>query len=579
MALPPVNLKGPLDEPAANNAVCARRSRAHNRGSTLQRVRQRAATALTAALVVALTACASTVQVQPGQEPLAGQVATEGSTVMADDGLTMDGSAPEAATGEQPVADGGAGGTSGDGAAAVAGDEDPAAGAAPGSAADQSPGGGSSGGGSTGGGSTGTDDAGGSSPQTAPSAGAPGLTASTIKLGFEYVADYSEQNEAIGANVSSGDQRANYETLVKHYNANGGIAGRKIEPVFYEYTATRNIDEQQQASCTHFTQDDPVFAVFVELPETAYLNCLSKAGTGTWGYPALSGADDKTFRAFPGYLQPSALSLSAVGRLYAPGLRQAGFFEPEAVDGSTTIGLVTFDEPRFRRVVDREFKPGLRRVGEQLDEVVYATYAKSTNDVGRLSAEMSSAVLRFRREGVDHVTFIEYNALIAFTFLQAAESQRYRPQYGLNSTMAGQLFVDQGLAPDGQLDDARLVGWQPLFDLPARFTKPWPAQRECLRMYQEAGIRFPDRNAQGKGLLFCAGFSFLKAALEKAPGPLTVASIQRGGEALGTGWESPWSRYTSFGPGKHYGPARYLTAEFDSDCDCFKPQGRLRPIP
>lgn len=530
----------------------------------------------TVILLVATTvaaACGSTVELSgsgaqsPGGEP-------DSRTVAFDDGLGMsalgapDGTADDGMELDTSVPGGSAGGD----AAPAGGSAGVPAGADGGTAPGGSTAGGSGAG--SGGGS-----GGGASGGAGGSGSAPGLTANTIKIGFEYASDAQEANAALGEDVSPGNPRANYETLIKYYNERGGFAGRQIEPVWYEYSAFRDIGPQQQAACTHFTQDEPVFAVMVFLSQEPYINCLTKAGTGAWGTEALTGIDDDALAQYPGFALPSALSLTQVARLYGPGLHQAGFFEPEAVDKSTTIGLVTFDEPRYKKAA-KVFEASLRSVGETLDEVQYVHYARTLDQAGQLSTEVSSAVLRFRREGVDHVTIIEASALIALSFQQAAEQQRYRPQYGFNSTSGGQAFINSGLSEPNQMVDARLVGWNPQFDVPARYVDKWPAQQECLRMYRRAGLNYPEgSNQRGVALLACAGFSFMKASLAAAPGPLTVASIQAGTDRLGTSWESPWNRVTRFGPGRHYGAALYLMARYGQDCNCFKPMGGLRRIP
>jgi hypothetical protein len=530
-------------------------------------LRRRLAALLTAVLAVALAACGSTAQVGlEGAAPGGGE--QSGDVAFVDDGMSLDGSA--VGGDGQPVGDADLGGqdaaSAGDGGGGADGSADaPAgtAGAAGGSSGESS--GGRGGGASSSGG-------------RASSGAAPGLSRSTIKLGLEYSGDSSETNSTIGVDVSTGNPRANYETLIKYYNDRGGIAGRKIEPVYYEYSAMRDIGPQQQAACAHFTQDEPVYAVLMLQVTENYVNCLGRAGIAALGEQPISSADDEMFARYPGFFMPSTLSLTQVARLYGPAMQRAGFFEPEAVDGSTTVGLLTFDEPRYRRAATGPFTEGMRSVGQKA-MIRYVHYAVTQDQVGQMSAEVSAAVLAFRRAGVDHVMIIEENALIAFTFTNAAEQQGYRPQYGINSTSGGQILIDLGLAPPEQMVNSRLVGWQPQFDLPSRFVDPWPAQQECLRMYKKAGIQFSDGNARGVGILSCAAFSFLKAALQAAPGPVTAGSFQAGAERLGGSWTSPWNKTTRFGPKRHYGTSQYLTAAYDRGCNCFKPQGRMRDIP
>jgi hypothetical protein len=524
-------------------------------------------------LCALLAACGSTVQIggtQAGVAPGASELAL-------DDGMTLGGTGggkpgTTTAPGGGQVAPGGGvvgGGTPGAGGAAAPGTSGTGAGTAgPGT--------------STGGNTPGTTDDGsgrtgneGSRPANEPG----GASATTIKIGLEYASDTKEANAALGAGgVTQADAKANYETLIKYYNARGGFDGRKIEPVYFEYSAFRDIEQQQtDGACPKFTKDDPVFAVFALDATEGYVNCLTSAGVGVWGFEPLTAADDDMFASYPSLVMPSALSLTHAARLYAPGLRQAGFFKPEAIDKSTTIGLVTFDESRYKDAA-QEFKASLAAVGEDLDQEAYVHYAKSQGEAGQLSADVSAAVLKFNREGVDHVTIIEESALVAFTFQQAAERQGYKPQYGFNSTSGGQLFIDSGLSEPNQMIGSVLVGWMPSFDVPPRYAPSWPAQKECLKMYERAGIHTTG-NARGVSILHCAGFDFMHHALAAAPGAPTVNSIALGAERLGTSWESPWSMKTNFAPDRHYGTALYLTAAYDQGCKCFKPQGNLRPIP
>lgn len=523
-------------------------------------------------LCVVLAACGSTVQVGTGAQ--AGVV--PGTSELAiDDGMSLDGApaggGAAGAGGQVAVGGTAAGGTTAAGGAAAPG----SAGTVAGTGTTGTSGGATTGA-SGGSGSPGSGGGGGEGPAPAGKSG--GATESTIKIGLEYASDTQEANKAIGANVSSGDARANYDALIKYYNARGGFDGRKIEPVYHEYSAFQDVERQQvEEACPRFTQDDRVYAVFALDATEAYVNCLISGGVGVWGFESMTAADADMFARYPSLVLPAALSLTHVARLYGPGLRQAGFFKPEAVDKSTTIGLVTFDETRYKRA-GQEFKASLGRVGEELDQEAYIHYAKSANEMGQLSADVSSAVLRFRREGVDHITIIEESATLAFMFQQAAEKQGYRPQYGFNSTSGGQLFIDSGLSEPNQMVNARLVAWQPLMDLPPRYVDEWPAQQKCLKIYERAGIQ-TSGNARAVAMLHCTGFDFMHAALPAAPGALTVNSMALGAERLGTSWQSPWNKQTRFGRGRHYGTALYQTAAYDRGCNCFKPTGDLRPIP
>jgi hypothetical protein len=83
-----------------------------------------------------------------------------------------------------------------------------------------------------------------------------GVTASSIKVGISLL-DYS--CIAQFTNSIRIDQPAVYQVFINYVNQHGGVAGRKIEPVYKLFCpiGTTTI----LAACTSFTEDDQVFAV------------------------------------------------------------------------------------------------------------------------------------------------------------------------------------------------------------------------------------------------------------------------------------------------------------------------------
>jgi ABC-type branched-subunit amino acid transport system substrate-binding protein len=99
---------------------------------------------------------------------------------------------------------------------------------------------------------------------------APGVTASSIKVGVTYP-DVAAIRNLI--NVNPGNYQVAYTALFDQINAHGGLAGRKIEPVF---AAVDPLGTAGAATaCTQLTEDDKVFAVlgFFQAADTAcYVN-------------------------------------------------------------------------------------------------------------------------------------------------------------------------------------------------------------------------------------------------------------------------------------------------------------------
>ncbi len=80
------------------------------------------------------------------------------------------------------------------------------------------------------------------------------MTADAIKVGIAYP-DLSSLKDVI--DVDNGDYRRTYQAVVDSINAKGGIAGRKIDPVFAPINPIGA--NAAAAACTKLTQDEKVF--------------------------------------------------------------------------------------------------------------------------------------------------------------------------------------------------------------------------------------------------------------------------------------------------------------------------------
>src|SRR5947209_5473532 len=93
---------------------------------------------------------------------------------------------------------------------------------------------------------------------------AQGVTASEVKVGVS-LTDFSCIKQFVDA-VREGQQQI-YQNFIDYMNAHGGIAGRKIRPVFDQFCPIPNAQLLSQV-CTHFTDDEKVFAVIANLYDT-----------------------------------------------------------------------------------------------------------------------------------------------------------------------------------------------------------------------------------------------------------------------------------------------------------------------
>src|SRR5690348_12427508 len=110
-----------------------------------------------------------------------------------------------------------------------------------------------------------TKDSGGAGGGTGADTASPGITADTVRVGYQ-VTDIGALRKRIGfTGVDYGDietSKKQIAAVAAYVNANGGMGGRTFVPVVRQPTggaANNAVD----SSCRAFTQDDSVFAVVV----------------------------------------------------------------------------------------------------------------------------------------------------------------------------------------------------------------------------------------------------------------------------------------------------------------------------
>ena len=155
----------------------------------------------------------------------------------------------------------------------------------------------------------------------------------TIKIGVNHAAPLGPAYAAVGfgGSAEGTDERPITEALVKYLNAHGGIAGRKIDPIYYEYDAVTGgtwDSPRPRAACDQFNNDDKVFAVISgHVGQTdSLLDCLAKGKTplvtqNQWPYDGKYYTDYKNYLYQPGRMRPERWMPQ-----YIAGLEKNGFF-------------------------------------------------------------------------------------------------------------------------------------------------------------------------------------------------------------------------------------------------------------
>jgi hypothetical protein len=535
---------------------------------------------LAAGSLLATVACGSTVQTTGAPAGLeGGPLTSDGSGALGADGLGVAGAGPGAAgaittpdlaagAGSAEVASGstftGGGGQAG----------------APGAA-------GSSGGGSGSGpaGAPGTQAAAGAAPVAAGKNG-PGVTAKEIFIGIAYTKNGDQANAAIGAAISRGDERENARAVIDEINEKGGVAGRKLVPVFHAYDAqsAETSAQQQQAACATFTEDNKVFASTAS-GDDALDACLAKAGVFQVTSGGIINQDAQFFRQFPSVFSVGAMSqdrmmndlVKAFGRLdYFSGW---DFTLARPAQTKPKLGILSLDTPTWNRPLDKVLLPALARAGHPVESrlVVRVHNPQSNGEIGQTVGDIQNAALRFRDAGVTHVVMLDATAFLTLTFLNNTRSQRYFPRLGANSATGMQALHDAGAVDPQQFSGAVGLGWLPTLDLPAGQGDQYltPATKACLdNNKKRTGQQFTSTNAASIALSICDSINGIAAAIAKAGPVLNFSTGIRGMEAIGGDLRTAAIPKVFLGPGRHDGLELGFDLMWDSACTCAKYKDR-----
>lgn len=399
-----------------------------------------------------------------------------------------------------------------------------------------------------------------------------GVTDSTITIGVVILQGLAEIRQAFTGQECGrdcGDNRLQAQAVIDYVNSQGGVAKRKIVPVYHDVEASERYDIAAQEACADFTEDHQVFAV-VDLDgsgprEEQLVACLADRNTPRIGYTETDQkfADDHA----PYFYAPSFMNLTRAGPIHVNGLLKQGFFEAGA-----KIGLLRYDRPSDQRAAEQGIKRTLTANNLKLTDEVGISYLSRVSDLSVVAAQTSNAALRFRTNEISHLLIQDRRAL-GFIFMNSAESQNFRPRYGLTSFSQPRELP--GLVPAEQLKRALGVGWLPVTDVqPQRIPPPNASRRLCIEILKKAGVSSPELNQAA--MSYCDDFFFLKLVGDSAK-TLSTAGFQTAAEELGTRFEPLLTHSAQFGPRRHDGASGWRPLAFDDACKCFDYVGGLEP--
>lgn len=391
---------------------------------------------------------------------------------------------------------------------------------------------------------------------------APGVTDASVKIGF--IGVVARGGSSVASTVA-GDEQKQVQAIVDWANANGGVAGRKIVPVYKEMNVSGNTFQQAPVICASLTEDEKVFAVvLLGHPILSDRECYAKKKT-----LILDGANFPFLQKVFNDLSPYFLNIAnpSLDRSTPAMVREAkarGYFD------NAKVGIFTFNTPESKAYIDTSIVPELAKIGVTPTDIAY-----SGNDSPlTFFRDAATAVGKFQAKGIDHVIMLGSGGL-GPVFALAAEAQQFFPRYLLNSNETPRFLADipkgpgtQPLQP-GTLKGAISIGFTPYQDtedIQHPFPEPNSPEATCVAAYRDKGVFFTSRNNARYALSYCDAVFFLQAAGKGLEKNFTVQSVVASAENLGSNLKSASAYKVNFSKAQHDAGAGYRVYKFDPGC-------------
>ncbi|HET6810025.1 MAG TPA: hypothetical protein VFH50_03350 [Acidimicrobiales bacterium] len=252
-----------------------------------------------------------------------------------------------------------------------------------------------------------------------PPGGDQGVTQSQIRIAVILIQLVGPAANSTFGIPPPATQQADVQDVVDSINASGGVACRKLVPVFFTGDPADTSNLQQ--TCVNIIQAQPFFVVdlgaYYTYPQLAV--CYPQAHIGYVNTGGLSLSQQRQF-------YPYDWGLFLYDNLYRDtvfGLKQRGFFSPSS--GFRKLGVMyTSCLPDL----PKQFTGWLNQAGVPSSAIV-------GHDVGCPTAfdspgDLEQAILTFKQQGVTNVTFVHDTADFS-NFTTIAQQQGFTPKYGI----------------------------------------------------------------------------------------------------------------------------------------------------
>lgn len=388
-----------------------------------------------------------------------------------------------------------------------------------------------------------------------------GITDTEVRIGLVHI------GEGKGNVTDEPDPSESYvaqlRAVIDDVNANGGVGGRKIVPVWHRTQAdAASGDAEAQSLCSDFTQDRPVFISGYARDDLAQ-QCFAAKGVPQVD-PEADEIAQSNFDNDPYLVTTPILNTTRLMRVQVDSLIANDFFQPNA-----KIGFFVTDTQGNLEAGEKGLKPALAKHRLSVAEEFRMSNLETQEDVAKLLAQVDNAVLKFRDTGITHVIFLGASP----AFMLSAEKQNYRPHYAISTWDWPVSLPDNGVVP-AQLLNAAGIGYFPAKDVVDYKTAgDSPVRQHCLDVMAKKDIRPESGSDEAQLLYYCDQIYLIKQALEAAAKPVTGDTFMQAIHQLGKSFKpaSTWRAIYSKDRRDGVAVVRYL--KFTSDCSCFRYEG------
>jgi hypothetical protein len=356
---------------------------------------------------------------------------------------------------------------------------------------------------------TGTDAVDTEAPTDVPTGPSPGVTDGAVKVGITYV-DLDAVRQFV--DLDQGDYEASYRAVIDDLNANGGINGRMIEPVFAAVSPLGTAPAEEV--CVRLTEDEDVFAILGFFQDDAVICPVADHATAIIGGVMTQARYD---RAEAPWFTTEAGEDSDLDALRA-------MADEGEIGDKLGVFASILSEPQLDPMLEVLEEEGI-------EPVDVAVLDAPTDDLAAQNQATAVIMERFRTAGIDQILAVGSAAVPLANGLAPVD---YRPQLLFTSQVSVEAYTT-GVEPDLSMFEGAVLG---TID---NEVYEEPAMQDCLAIVGAVvgdiadpdDLEPSDPNPFVSASAACRNVNLFAAIAEAAGEDLNYGSFQAAGESLG----------------------------------------------